>query len=298
MSIALDMDTAKHRKPATHSLGAGSSSGSSASCSVIVPAYRENLNLGPLVTRLFSALASHPSASTEFGHVEVIIVDDNSRDGSVETVSALQSQGYNVRIIVRTTERGLSSAVVRGFREAQGQRMICMDADLQHPPESVPALLLALTDRQPFVLATRYGPGVSMDKDWPLHRQIISAGARWLARPLTSASDPMSGFFGITKSTFTQIDPYINPHGFKIALDLLVKSNLPNNALAQIPFSFGLRQQGESKLDTKVMLKYLQQLAQLYTYKFGSIPLLALFVLLLFLAFYLWSYLLAPLLFG
>lgn len=298
MSIALDMDTAKHRKPATHCLGAGSSSGSSASCSVIVPAYRENLNLGPLVTRLFSALASHPSASTEFGHVEVIIVDDNSRDGSVQTVSSLQSQGYNVRIIVRTTERGLSSAVVRGFREAQGQRMICMDADLQHPPESVPTLLLALTDRQPFVLATRYGPGVSMDKDWPLHRQIISAGARWLARPLTSASDPMSGFFGITKSTFTQIDPYINPHGFKIALDLLVKSNLPNNALAQIPFSFGLRQQGESKLDTKVMLKYLQQLAQLYRYKFGSIPLLAVFVLLLFLAFYLWSYLLAPLLFG
>ena len=63
--------------------------------------------------------------------MEVIVVDDNSRDGSVETVEQLQREGYNVRIIVRTAERGLSSAVVRGFREAKGQRMICMDADLQ-----------------------------------------------------------------------------------------------------------------------------------------------------------------------
>ena len=98
--------------------------------SVVVPAFRENGNLRPLVTRIFGAL-SQVNSPVPAQEVEVIVVDDNSRDGSVETVDQLQREGYNVRIIVRTTERGLSSAVVRGFREAQGDNMLCMDADLQ-----------------------------------------------------------------------------------------------------------------------------------------------------------------------
>ena len=298
MSIALDME-AKNRKPAASSSSSAYAAGSSSStsCSVVVPAFRENGNLRPLVTRLFSAFNSHP-ASSELGELEVIIVDDNSRDGSVETVSQLQAEGYNVRIVVRTAERGLSSAVVRGFREAKGERMICMDADLQHPPEAVPDLLLSLTERKPFVLGTRYGEGVAMDKDWPLHRRIISSGARLLARPLTSASDPMSGFFGISKRAFSHADTRINAQGFKIALDLLVKSDLPNNAIAESAFSFGLRQEGESKLDGKVMLKYLEQLAELYRYKFGTVPLLFVLVVLLVLALYLWTHIVSPLLFG
>ena len=98
--------------------------------SVIVPAYREASNLRPLVTRIFAALR-RPESPVPAQLVEIIVVDDNSRDGSVEVVDSLQREGYNVRIIVRTTERGLSSAVVRGFQEAQGDNMLCMDADLQ-----------------------------------------------------------------------------------------------------------------------------------------------------------------------
>jgi len=98
--------------------------------SIIVPAYKEKLNLRPLTTRLFAAFADSESPIPA-ENVELIIVDDNSRDGSVEEVEALHNEGYNVRIIVRTNERGLSSAVVRGFKEAKGDAMICMDADLQ-----------------------------------------------------------------------------------------------------------------------------------------------------------------------
>ena len=98
--------------------------------SVIVPAYKEASNLRPLVTRIFASL-NRIDSPVPAGQVEIIVVDDNSRDGSVEVVQALQQEGYNVRIIVRTTERGLSSAVVRGFQEAQGDNMLCMDADLQ-----------------------------------------------------------------------------------------------------------------------------------------------------------------------
>lgn len=98
--------------------------------SIIVPAYREHANIRPLVTRIFGALRRVDSPIPP-EQVEIIIVDDNSRDGSVENVQALQHEGFNVRIIVRTTERGLSSAVVRGFQEALGDNMLCMDADLQ-----------------------------------------------------------------------------------------------------------------------------------------------------------------------
>lgn len=101
--------------------------------SVIVPAYKEASNLRPLVTRIFESL-NRIDSPVPAGQVEIIVVDDNSRDGSVEVVQALQQEGYNVRIIVRTAERGLSSAVVRGFQEAQGDNMLCMDADLQVSP--------------------------------------------------------------------------------------------------------------------------------------------------------------------
>ena len=176
--------------------------------------------------------------------------------------------------------------------------MICMDADLQHPPESVSQLLSAITPSTPFVLGTRYGEGVSMDKDWPLHRQIISSGARMLARPLTSASDPMSGFFGISKEAFMRADKNLNADGFKIALDLLVKSGVQRGGVAEVPFSFGLRQEGESKLDGKVMLEYLEQLVELYRYRFGTLPLVFVLIVLLVLALYIWANVVSPVLFG
>ncbi|CAL1710899.1 unnamed protein product [Somion occarium] len=241
--------------------------------SVIVPAYRENGNIRPLVTRIFTALRRVDSPIPP-DQVEVIIVDDNSRDGSVENVQSLQQEGYNVRIIVRTTERGLSSAVVRGFYEALGDNMLCMDADLQHPPEYVPTMLAALSPSSTFVLGTRYAKGVEMDKDWPMYRRIISSGARVLALPLTTASDPMSGFFGVRKEAFLKARN-LNSQGFKIALDLLIKAHIPSEAIAEVPFSFGVRSEGESKLTGKVMIKYLEQLAELYWYKFSTLIIFA-----------------------
>ncbi|CEP64671.1 dolichyl-phosphate beta-D-mannosyltransferase LALA0_S13e00320g [Lachancea lanzarotensis] len=234
--------------------------------SVIVPAYHEKLNIKPLTTRLFAALGNEGSKTTE-----LIFVDDNSKDGSVEEVEALKKQGYNVKIIVRTDERGLSSAVLKGFRDAEGEYLICMDADLQHPPESVPQLFDVLRSHA-FVLGTRYAPGVGIDKDWPLYRRVISSGARMMARPLTTASDPMSGFFGLQKKYLQQTDAKeLNAQGFKVALDLLVKLPLPQTkAIGEVPFSFGVRTEGESKLSGKVIVQYLQQLQELYVYKFGA----------------------------
>jgi hypothetical protein len=127
-----------------------------------------------------------------------------------------------------------------------------------------------------------------MSKNWPLHRRIISWGARTMARPLTSASDPMTGFFGLTKDqvrtpVFYQVlhshslrdkclqlrrSKPINPAGFKIALELLLKSPHPAT-LPEVPYSFGIRTTGSSKLSSKVMLKYVGQLISLYVWAWG-----------------------------
>ncbi|KAJ1540499.1 dolichyl-phosphate beta-D-mannosyltransferase [Saccharomyces cerevisiae] len=207
--------------------------------SVIVPAYHEKLNIKPLTTRLFAGM---------------------SPEMAKKEVDALAHQGYNVRIIVRTNERGLSSAVLKGFYEAKGQYLVCMDADLQHPPETVPKLFESLHDHA-FTLGTRYAPGVGIDKDWPMYRRVISSTARMMARPLTIASDPMSGFFGLQKKYLENCNPRdINSQGFKIALE----------AIGEVPFTFGVRTEGESKLSGKVIIQYLQQLKELYVFKFGA----------------------------
>lgn len=218
-----------------------------------------------LTRRVFSALREN---GFKDGEVEMLIVDDNSRDGSVETVAKLHKTGYNVRIHVRTTERGLSSAVLFGLSNSAGDCKLVMDADLQHPPESVPAMLRML--EKPgveFVCGTRYGADVAIDKSWPAHRRLISWGARMLARPLTPLSDPMSGFFGIRKTCYEAGLSEVNPIGYKIALELFVKCRV--RRFEEVSFSFATRTVGESKLTGKVIVNYLQHLHSLYYYVMG-----------------------------
>ncbi|GAA5822399.1 hypothetical protein JCM10212_006830 [Sporobolomyces blumeae] len=227
--------------------------------SIVVPAYHERANVRPLVEAVFGALR-------ERDQTEVVIVDDNSADGTVEEVRRLADEGYQVELLVRTDENGLSSAVLRGFEVARGHKLVVMDADLQHPASAIQPLLDALTPSTPLALGTRYGEGVEMSQGWPLHRRIISWGARTLARPLTSASDPMTGFFGIMKDHLLASKP-INSSGFKIALELLLKT--PPVPIRDIPYSFGIRTIGSSKLSSKVMLKYVGQLVTLYVWSWG-----------------------------
>lgn len=235
------------------------------SYSIVVPTYKECGNLKTLCDSVFEALEKKNFRPQE---VEMIIVDDNSRDGSVEVVEALRRSGMNVRIIVRTKERGLSSAVIHGINEANGNKVVVMDADLQHPPEAVSELFSALNSKEvEFVCGTRYGYGSGVDENWPIHRRLISWGARLLARPLTPLSDPMSGFFGVQKSVFQRCHSSVNPIGYKIALEIFVKCKVKK--FSEVPFSFGTRVVGESKLTGKVIISYLLHLRTLYEFKFG-----------------------------
>ncbi|KAG5463710.1 MAG: glycosyl transferase family 2-domain-containing protein [Olpidium bornovanus] len=246
--------------------------------SVVVPAYKEGPNLRPLVTRLFAALAG-PASPVDARHAEVVVVDDNSRDGSVEEVEALRAEGYNVRIIVRTAERGLSSAVVRGFREALGESMVCMDADLQ---VKTPARVGACAPGNAFRDAALCHRD-SVRRRGEDGRELASAPPRHINRrsPAVAASDRRerpddrvlwtqeeNGVPRPWRFQFLRAGS-VNPHGFKIALDLLVKAKIPASSVCEYPFSFGVRTAGESKLDSKVMVRYLEQLAELYRFRFG-----------------------------
>ena len=117
--------------------------------SVVVPTYREADNLPLLVPQITAALQSWPH--------EIIIVDDDSNDGTDQVVATLSEQGHAVRLIVRTDQRGLSSAVLRGFFEAKGNVLVCMDADLSHPPEILPRMIETIEeDQAEFVIGSRY----------------------------------------------------------------------------------------------------------------------------------------------
>ncbi|KAF7334196.1 Dolichol-phosphate mannosyltransferase subunit 1 [Mycena sanguinolenta] len=272
--------------------------------SVIVPTYKEVSNIPLLVEQVFAAVPDPE-------RTEIVIVDDDSRDGTEEAVEALRAGTYthddeeghthedgndkagypNLVLVVRTgltkAEKGLSSAVLRGFAEARGSKFVVMDADLQHPPSSVPDLFSALSSSTPFALGTRYGGGGAVDKDWPLLRRIISAGARSLARPLTKATDPMSGFFGITRDLYASASP-VNPVGFKIALELLLKTGIKSTVadptmphLAEVPYAFAKRARGASKLSSKTIIKYVLHLGALYRWRVGMVGVFGLEILLI-----------------
>ena len=151
-----------------------------------------------------------------------------------------------------------------------------MDADLSHPPEKIPDMVLALHAGQELVIGSRYVAGGSTDDQWGFFRWFNSFIATKLAAPLTTARDPMAGFFAFRKAELDRAD-YLNPIGYKIGLEVIVKCRLNN--VGEVPIHFTDRTHGESKLTFREQLKYLQHLRRLYIYKFGTWSHLAQFMM-------------------
>ncbi|WP_299964565.1 glycosyltransferase family 2 protein [uncultured Roseobacter sp.] len=230
-----------------------------AGISIIIPTYQEAANI-PYILKRIDTLRQARDLT-----LEVLFMDDDSRDGSVEAVAAA---GFDwARIIVRKADRGLSPAVIEGFEAARYPVLICMDCDLSHPPEAIPNLVLGLHSSQQFVIGSRYVPGGSTDDDWGFFRWFNSFVATVLARPLTAVRDPMSGFFAMRKSDFDAARD-LNPVGYKVALELIVKCSFEN--VGEVPIHFTDRQHGESKLTLIEQLKYIQHLRRLYMHKFSG----------------------------
>lgn len=224
--------------------------------SIVVPAFREAANIPELVERIERGVLPRVSG------LELIIVDDHSRDGTAECVASLARAW--VRLIVRTDERGLSSAVLRGCAEAVNETIVVMDADLSHPPEAIPKMLEELARGAEFVVGSRYIKGGSTDADWGVFRALNSRVATLLARPFTSINDPMSGFFALRRERFLSAK-HVNPIGYKIGLELLVKCGC--SRVAEVPIHFANRTRGESKLSMSEQVRYLRHLGRLMVFK-------------------------------
>jgi dolichol-phosphate mannosyltransferase len=234
---------------------------------VVVPTYKEVENIPHLIDRVAKVRASTGL------EIDMLFMDDDSRDGSAELVKA-RTEPW-VSLVTRTQDRGLSAAVLDGLRRAQGDVLVCMDADLSHPPEALPEMLAKLDEGADFVIGSRYAPGGSTSDDWGIFRWLNSRVATLFARPLTSVRDPMAGFFALRRTTF-QRGAELNPIGYKIGLELIVKCRCER--VVEIPIHFEDRQFGESKLTLKQQLLYLQHLRRLYNFKYGGWSQLAQFL--------------------
>ena len=229
-----------------------------ASVTVVVPTYKEAENLPHLIDRIAMVRDRQGLA------LDLIIVDDDSRDGSVEIVRARAEEW--LQIVVRTGERGLSEAVLEGLGRARGDVLVCMDADLSHPPDAIPQLMDKLEAGADFVVGSRYVDGGSTSDDWGFLRWLNSRVATVLARPLTAVRDPMAGFFAFRRATFERGRDF-NPVGYKIGLELMVRCRCER--VLEVPIHFEDRRFGRSKLTLRQQLQYLQHLRRLYIFKYG-----------------------------
>lgn len=235
--------------------------------SVVVPTYEEAMNIKPLCTRLFKANEAQGITT------ELYIVDDDSGQGTIDTQKVVDElkKDYDVKLHIRRKGEGsgLSSAVVLGLQNAKYDTMMCMDADLQHEPEAVWRVAEPIfAGTGDFSVGSRNTDGGKVE-DWPLHRKLISGGATALALPLASCSDPMSGFFCLSRDTFKKGEN-LNPMGYKIGLELMVRCGCTK--VVEVPITFRDREAGESKLTMKQNLLYIQHLGHLYMFKYpGSL---------------------------
>jgi dolichol-phosphate mannosyltransferase len=226
---------------------------------VIVPTFREAGNIPLLIERLDALRRAHSDP------LQLTIVDDDSRDGTAEIIERLNLPW--VRLIVRSADRGLSAAVLEGLRRTTGDIIVVMDADLSHPPEAIPSMLEKLGNGCDFVVGSRYVEGGVTDDDWGFLRWLNSRVATLLARPFTSIKDPMSGFFALRRTTFAAADA-LNPIGYKIGLELLVKCRCSH--VTEVPIAFADRIHGESKLSVREQFRYLRHIRRLFIYRYGT----------------------------
>ena len=231
--------------------------------SIIVPTYWEVKNIPVLAQRIDAVLSA---AGYRY---ELIIADDFSGDGTEAVCAELAGQ-LPLRLLTRRENRGLSAAVLDGIAIAAGEVVLVMDADLSHPPEKLPELAeLLLSHTADFVVGSRYVTGGGLDDKWPWLRRFYSKMATLPARPLVPLADPMSGFFGLRRADMPPAD-ILSPIGYKIGLELLVKTGFSRARVREVPITFLDRVHGESKMTFREQLNYLRHLRRLYMYRYSK----------------------------
>jgi dolichol-phosphate mannosyltransferase len=221
---------------------------------VVVPTFNERENVIELFRRLETVLRG-----IEF---EVIVVDDDSVDGTADAVREVARADPRLRVLQRIRRRGLSSACVEGMMATAAPYIAVIDADLQHDESVLPSMLArAKSETLDLVVGTRHAEGGSMGSFTASRVRLSEAGKR-LSRAITHAelSDPMSGFFLVDRRFLDEVVRSLSAVGFKILLDIVASASRPIR-MAEVPYNFRERIHGDSKLDVLVGVEYLQLLA-------------------------------------
>lgn len=238
--------------------------------SIVIPTYNESENIIRLITEIEKNLPT-----SDF--TEIIVVDDNSPDGTGKLVenyinqqkvkpekeNSAKTKNYRVKIVHRTGKNGLIPAILDGVKQSCGINVLIMDADFSHPPEVIPKMMQELKmNPNSIIIGSRFIEGGKV-VGWPKRRRILSMGASSLARlglNVGRVKDPMSGFFALPRELIQNIS--IGTKGYKILLEILVKNkDIPTR---EIPYTFTDRQSGKSKMDYNVIMNYGEAVWQLY----------------------------------
>jgi dolichol-phosphate mannosyltransferase len=221
---------------------------SKAKLSVVLPTYNESQNIVKMLDSIAQTLSPYSAAGAE-----IIVVDDNSPDGTAEIASMYaknisNNKKLHVQVIRREGKFGLSSAIVAGLQSATGDMLVVMDGDFSHPPQVIPSIIDALQDSTcDIVVASRYVKGGSII-GWPFKRRLMSKGATKIAQ------------YGRQIIRGIKFDAI----GYKMLLEILVKTK--GARVKEVPYTFINRRMGTSKFDASVTFDYMRAIMRLYRY--------------------------------
>lgn len=239
---------------------AGRRSAESLVLSLVVPTYNEAVNIEPLLQRIRSSL--DPALDNRY---EVIVVDDSSPDETWKVAAGVQAGYPQLVVLRREQERGLSSAIVRGWQVAGGDILATINADFQHPPELLPKML-EMVQTADLVVATRWAAAGSFG-EMPWHRRLLSRGARraghffvpWI---FSRVSDPLSGYYLLRREAIEGIE--LRPIGFKTLIEVLASGRV--KTIGECGYAMEKRRSGQSNARLRHWLEYLLQLRRLRAY--------------------------------
>ena len=223
--------------------------------SVITPTFNEAANLPILVERLHKALDGVPH--------EIVVADDDSPDRTWEVAEHIAERDPSVKVLRRFHDPGLSASVLDGMAFARGRSLAVIDADLQHDPSILPEMVRLVADGEADVVVGSRSTAGGGYGDWSLGRRFVSWVATLIARLLlrVPVSDPMSGYFVVSRAAYEKTAPHINPRGFKILLEFIGRDR--SLRVSEIGYEFANRIHGETKLSRSVIRAYLLGVAEL-----------------------------------
>jgi len=225
--------------------------------SLVVPTYNEAVNIGPFLERVRGLL--DPQLGSRY---EVIVVDDNSPDETWKVASAIEAGYPQLMVVRREQEKGLASAVIRGWQAAGGEILATINADFQHPPELLPAML-KMAHSADLVIATRHAAAGSFGA-MPRSRQLLSRGARragqyFVPHVFNRVSDPLSGYYFVRREAIEDIE--LRPTGFKTLIEILATGRV--KTVAECGYAMQKRRHGRSNARLRHWMDYLIQLKRL-----------------------------------